>query len=87
MAVALYLLTSNLKTIGGDVVFVKLIPWVCLAWFLIGLGLALWFRANRRTRYSDLGRLVNRSMAIGEGESVDAALGEQPRAAEAVASP
>jgi amino acid transporter len=80
MAIALYLLTSNLKTIGGDIVFVKLIPWFCVAWFVIGLALALWFRAKRPGRYRELGRLVNRSMLIGEGEPVDVALKEPARA-------
>jgi hypothetical protein len=70
MAVALYLLISNLTTVGGDIIFVKLIPWVCIAWFLLGLGLALWVRARRPDRYADLGRLVNRSMVIGEGADV-----------------
>jgi amino acid transporter len=68
MAVALYLLISNLQTVGGDIIFVKLIPWVCIGWFVVGLGLAFWFRANRPSRYADLGRLVNRSMLIGDGE-------------------
>jgi amino acid transporter len=70
MAVALYLLISNLTTVGGDIIFVKLIPWVCIAWFLLGLGLALCVRARRPDRYADLGRLVNRSMVIGEGADV-----------------
>jgi amino acid transporter len=72
MAAALYLLISNLTTVGGDIIFVKLIPWVCIAWFLIGLGLALWVRARRPKRYSELGRMVNRSLVIGEGEPVEA---------------
>jgi amino acid transporter len=67
MAVAIYLLASNLTTVGGNIIFVKLIPWVCIAWFLVGLGLALWVRARRPERYVDLGRLVNRSLVIGEG--------------------
>lgn len=71
MAAALYLLASNLKTVGGDVIFVKLIPYVCLGWFVIGLALAFWFRAKRPSRYTELGRLVNHSMLIGEGEAVD----------------
>jgi amino acid transporter len=75
MAAALYLLISNLTTVGGDIIFVKLIPWVCIAWFLVGLGLALWVRARRPERYSELGRLVNRSLVIGEGEPVEDAAG------------
>jgi amino acid transporter len=74
MAAALYLLVSNLTTVGGDIIFVKLIPWVCIAWFVVGLGLALWVRARRPSRYAELGRLVNRSLVIGEGEPVDPAL-------------
>ena len=73
MAAALYLLVSNLTTVGGDIIFVKLIPWVCIAWFLVGLALALWVRNRRPDRYSELGRLVNRSLVIGEGEPVPAA--------------
>lgn len=80
MAAAIYLLASNLKTVGGDVVFVKLIPYVCVGWFLIGLAMAFWFRANRPSRYAELGRLVNRSMLIGEGEPVsDPLAGLPPR--------
>jgi amino acid transporter len=74
MAVALYLLASNLTTVGGNIIFVKLIPWVCIGWFILGLGLALWIRARRPDRYAELGRLVNRSLVIGEGEPVDPAL-------------
>jgi amino acid transporter len=66
MAIAIYLLASNLDTVGGNIIFVKLIPWVCIAWFLVGLGLALWFRAKRPRRYADLGRLVNRSLVIAD---------------------
>ena len=71
MAVAIYLLVSNLQTVGGDVIFVKLIPWVCIGWFIVGLGLALWFRVRRPRLYQDLGRVVNRSLVIAEGEPVD----------------
>lgn len=71
MAVAIYLLVSNLQTVGGDVIFVKLIPWVCIAWFIVGLGMALWFRVRRPRLYQDLGRVVNRSLVIAEGEPVD----------------
>jgi hypothetical protein len=45
---------------------------VCIGWFLVGLGLALWVRARRPARYAELGRLVNRSLVIGEGEPVEA---------------
>jgi hypothetical protein len=71
MAAALYLLMSNLTTVGGDIIFVKLIPWVCIGWFVVGLALALWVRRRRPERYAELGRLVNRSLVIGEGEPAE----------------
>jgi amino acid transporter len=78
MAVAIYLLVANLSTVGGDIIFVRLIPWVCIGWFVLGLGLAFWFRARRPRLYQDLGRVVNRSLVIGEGEPVEV---EAPAAA------
>lgn len=69
MAYALYLLWSNLTTVGGNIIFVKLIPWLCVAWFLIGLAWALWIRARRPHKYAVLGQLVNRGVAAAEGEA------------------
>lgn len=68
MAYAIYLLWSNLTTVGGDVIFVRLIPWVCMAWFLVGLAWALWLRSGRPAVYGELGRFVDRSLAIAGGE-------------------
>lgn len=58
MAVALYLLWSNLSTLGGDIVWVRAIPWVCLGWFAFSLGLAFWLRSRRPDAYAGLGRVM-----------------------------
>jgi len=58
MSVALYLLWSNLATLGGDIVWVRAIPWVCIAWFVISLGAAFWLRARRPRAYVGLGRVM-----------------------------
>jgi hypothetical protein len=71
MVIALYLLASNLTTVGGDIIFVKVIPWVCVGWFGLGVALAVWIRARRPDRYGELGRLINSSMLIGDGEPVE----------------
>ena len=55
---AFVLLVKNLTTLGGDVIWVKLIPWVCLAWFVLGLGLALYVRATKPATYAHLGRVI-----------------------------
>jgi amino acid transporter len=62
MLAALYLLISNLTTVGGDVIWVRIIPWFCLAWFAIGLALALWLRSASPARYAEIGRFVNHAM-------------------------
>lgn len=64
MVYAGYLLWANLTTLGGDVIWVRIIPWVCVVWFLIGLGAAFWFRTRRPSAYAGLGRLVNRALTL-----------------------
>jgi amino acid transporter len=44
---------------AGDVLFVKIIPWVVLAIFLGGIALALYYRSSSRERYSAIGRFVH----------------------------
>ena len=58
MGFALYLLWSNLPTLGGDIVWVRAIPWVCIAWFLASLATAFWLRARRPQAYAGLGRIM-----------------------------
>lgn len=55
---ALVLLFTNLVTLGGDVVWVRLIPWFCAGWFLLGLVLSLWVKARKPDTYEHLGRVI-----------------------------
>lgn len=55
---SLVLLWSNLPTLGGDVIWVQLIPWACIAWFLLALVAAFWLRARRPAAYEGLGRVL-----------------------------
>src|SRR3954464_12413261 len=59
--VACYLLIKNRPALSGagDVLFVKLIPWIVLAIFLGGIGLALYYRSNSQERYRAIGRFVH----------------------------
>ena len=58
---ACYLLIKNRPALSGagDVLFVKLIPWVVLAIFLGGIALALYYRSSSRERYRAIGRFVH----------------------------
>jgi amino acid transporter len=62
MVGALYLLVSNLTTVGGDVIWVRIIPEFCVAWFAVGLGLAFWLRASNPGKYAEIGRFVSHAM-------------------------
>ena len=66
MTYFLYLLWSNLDTVGGNVIWVKIIPWVCIAWFLVGLVWAYWFKVKRPERYLGIGRLVNNALKVSD---------------------
>ena len=59
MVVVLWLLWSNLDKIGGSIIWVDIIPWLCLAWLAIGVGLALVLRKRNPEKYDVLGRMVN----------------------------
>jgi amino acid transporter len=59
MVVVLWLLWSNLDKIGGSIIWVDIIPWLCLAWLLVGVGLALALRRRNPEKYEVLGRMVN----------------------------
>jgi amino acid transporter len=61
MLYVVYLLFSNLSFAGGAAagsLFFKLIPWITLATFVLGLGAALWLRSNRRQVFDSIGRTV-----------------------------
>jgi amino acid transporter len=60
MAGACYLLIDNRAALSGagDALYIKLIPWVVLAVFLIGCAAALWMRRQAKERYEGIGRFV-----------------------------
>ena len=59
MVVVLWLLWSNLDKIGGSIIWVDIIPYLCLVWLAIGVGLALGLRKRNPEKYEVLGRMVN----------------------------
>jgi amino acid transporter len=59
MGVVLWLLWSNLAKIGGSIVWVDIIPWLCLGWLALGVVLALVLRKRNPDKYETLGRMVN----------------------------
>ena len=58
---ACYLLIKNRPALSGagDVFFVKIIPWLVVLGFLLGVGVALYYRANSKERYRAIGRFVH----------------------------
>jgi amino acid transporter len=59
MGLVLWLLWSNLHSIGGSIVWVDIIPWLCLGWLALGVVLALVLRKRNPEKYDVLGRMVN----------------------------
>lgn len=61
MIFSAYLLLANREALAAasGVPFVRAVPWIVLAIFLIGVGAALWFRARDRARYVAVGRFVH----------------------------
>jgi amino acid transporter len=59
MGTVLWLLWSNLDSIGGSIIWVDIIPWLCLGWLALGIVLALVLRKRRPEKYEVLGRMVN----------------------------
>ncbi|MDA8373681.1 MAG: APC family permease [Actinomycetota bacterium] len=76
---------THVGTLGGNVSFVKAIPAVCIAWILLGLGLAFWLRARRPETYERLGSLVE-SLGARKSPSRAAAADGIPSAAPVVPS-
>jgi amino acid transporter len=60
MAGACYLLIANRAALSGagSATYIKLVPWVILAVFLVGCATALWMRSSAPTRYRQIGRFV-----------------------------
>jgi len=59
MGAVLWLLWANLATIGGSIIWVNIIPWLCLGWLALGIVLALVLRRRSPEKYEVLGRMVN----------------------------
>ncbi len=59
MGVVLWLLWANLAQIGGSIIWVNIIPWLCLGWLALGIALALVLRRRRPAKYEVLGRMVH----------------------------
>lgn len=60
MGVVLWLLWANLgKISGSSILFVTLIPWICLAVLAIGLVSALVMRSRSPEKYEILGQMIN----------------------------
>jgi amino acid transporter len=62
MGGVLVLLITHLTDIGGDVDFIKAIPWIVLGWFAAGLLLALYIRSNNPQKYAVVGRMVQQGV-------------------------
>ena len=61
MAFVVYLLSSNLAFAGGSAsgsLFFKLIPWMVIVTFLLGLGLAGYLKVRRPDIYQEVGKTV-----------------------------
>jgi hypothetical protein len=58
---ACILLIKNRFLLSGaeDALYIKLIPWVVVAIFLAGMGLALYYRTANPPRYRAIGRFVH----------------------------
>lgn len=56
---ALYLLWSNIRTLGGDIDVVVALPWLATGWVVLGLVLALVIKARRPQEYETLGRMLH----------------------------
>ena len=59
LGIMLGVAVTHVGTLGGTVGFVKAIPWVCLGWVVLGLGLALWLRSRRPETYARLGAVLD----------------------------
>lgn len=62
MGAVLLLLIIKLKDIGGDVTFIKVIPWIVLVWFALGLFYALYLKARNPQKYKVVGRMINQGL-------------------------
>ena len=78
MAIMLVVAVTHVGTLGGNVGFVKAVPWVCIVWIAVGFAVALWLRARRPLTYSRLGAMIE---TLGKGRP------GQPDAAHAPLAP
>jgi amino acid transporter len=59
----IFLLFSNIDSIGGTKGFVPYIAWTGLGILALGMGISLWLRSARPAVYANLGRFVNSGQA------------------------
>jgi amino acid transporter len=58
-ACVLLIKNRGLLSGAGDAAYVKAIPWVVLVLFLLGIGLALYYRSSDNEKYKAIGRFVH----------------------------
>lgn len=56
---AIFLLWSNISTLGGNISFVTAIPYIGVGWVVIGLVIAGVMRKRSPEKYDTIGRMVN----------------------------
>jgi amino acid transporter len=74
---ACYLLIANRGALAGaaDALFVKAIPWMVLAVFVGGMGVALWMRSTARERFAGIGSFEHDDRALTEAALAGASSG------------
>ena len=70
MGVMLVVAVTHVGTIGGDIGYVRAVPWVCLAWVVLGFGVAFWLKAQHPDAYSRIGAFVEGLDETREGREV-----------------
>jgi amino acid transporter len=61
-AAVLFLLFQNIDFISGGLSFVRVLPWVDLALFVLGIGLAFYLKSTQPAKYQTLGRLIHENL-------------------------
>jgi amino acid transporter len=61
-AALLFVLIKNLSFIGGGFTYFNLFAPIDLAVFLVGLGMAFYWRRSRRDKYATIGRMVHEGL-------------------------
>ncbi|HEX8855072.1 MAG TPA: APC family permease [Thermoleophilaceae bacterium] len=62
MIAVLVLLITKLTEIGGDVGFIKAVPFIVAGWFVLGLLLAYYLKLRDPRRYQVVGRMIDQGV-------------------------